>query len=103
MNYPIRFQPAAKRDLADVMEWYETQQAGLSVRFLASVNEALSRAEDNPKQFPVFFAAPEVRRILTDEFPYRIFFILEDAEIILLRILHSSRHDSHWRRHIPKR
>jgi hypothetical protein len=43
-----------------------------------------------------------VRRILTERFPYRVFFIRRSDDIVVFRVLHGARADREWKSNIPK-
>ena len=40
---------------------------------------------------------PEVRRVLTRRFPYRVFFIARTDAIVVFAVLHAARHDRVWK------
>lgn len=60
------------------------------------MESAITRVAENPFRYPCLRRKPEVRRVLTDRFPYRVFFIRRDTEIIVIRVLHGARHDREW-------
>ena len=43
----------AEVDIDEAASWYETEQAGLGVKFIRDVNLLLERVEENPFQFPI--------------------------------------------------
>lgn len=91
----IRYQ--AEVDITDAAIWYHQQQSGLGHEFLAEVDAGITSASENPAQFARLRRKPEVRRVLTKQFPYRIFFIRRSDSIVVFRVLHSSRHDREWK------
>jgi len=101
MTYRLIIRPHAEVDIAGAAQWYEKQQRGLGEEFLNEVHSALDRAVANPHVYRCIRRNPEVRRILTRRFPYRIFFILQPATIIVFRVLHNSRDDREWKRNVP--
>jgi plasmid stabilization system protein ParE len=92
----------AEVDITDAAIWYHGKQAGVGHAFLAEVESAIARAAENPFRYPCLRRKPEVRRVLTERFPYRIFFIRREDAIIVFRVLHSARHDREWKSSIPK-
>ena len=68
----------------------------------AEVEAAIKSAVANPLRFPRFRRKPEVRRVLTHRFPYRIFFVLRPDAVVVFRVLHGARHDREWKRATPK-
>jgi plasmid stabilization system protein ParE len=104
MTRPLRviIRIEAEVDITDAAIWYHTQQSGLGNDFLAEVESAIARAAENPFRFPCLRLKPEVRRVLTDRFPYRVFFIRRPDSIVVFRVLHGARHDREWKGSIPK-
>lgn len=91
----IRYE--AEVEITDAAIWYQQRQSGLGDAFLAEVDSAIASAAENPTQYPRLRRKPEVRRVLTRRFPYRIFFIRRPDAIVVFRVLHSSRHDREWK------
>jgi plasmid stabilization system protein ParE len=64
----------AEADILGAAAWYERQAAGLGGAFLDDVHAAIARVIDNPLAHRRLRRRPEVRRVLTARFPYRVFF-----------------------------
>jgi len=75
----------------------KTKKVGLGVEFLAVVESAIHRAALMPLVYQCIRRRPDVRRILTKRFPYRIFFILRPDAIIIFRVLHNARDEREWK------
>jgi plasmid stabilization system protein ParE len=91
MNRPVIVRSSAEADIAAAAVWYENQAQGLGTRFLDAVQDAIHRATVLPRAHLLLRRKPEVRRVLTTGFPYRIFFIVEPDRLVVLRVLHGSR------------
>ena len=104
MTRPLRviIRIEAEVDITDAAIWYHSKQSGLGHDFLAEVESAIARAAENPFRFPCLRRRPEVRRVLTERFPYRVFFIRRPDSIVVFRVLHSARHDREWKETVPK-
>ena len=89
--------PEAEADISDAAVWYETREPGLGLELLSEVHSAIARAITNPDSFPCVRRNPTVRRVLTRRFPYRIFFIVRPAAIVIFAVLHAARHDRAWK------
>lgn len=85
---------AADADLLEARDWYERQRPGLGDELLLAVAEAFTRLEESPERFPVYYRG--FRRILTERFPYKIFFRIEGDAVIVVRILHAAQEHA-WR------
>jgi plasmid stabilization system protein ParE len=92
----------AEEDITDAAIWFHNQQRGLGHEFLEEVEAAIKLAVENPYRFPCLRRKPEVRRVLTNRFSYRVFFVRRDDAIVVFRVLHTARHDRVWKLQIPK-
>ena len=52
---PVRFTEAARTELIDAQDWYETEAPGLGRRFRAEIDTVVRRMAGNPRQFPTVF------------------------------------------------
>lgn len=87
----------AESDITDAAVWYESKEVGLGHAFLAEVDAAIAAAVENPLRFPRLRRKPEVRRVLTRRFPYRVFFIRRPDAIVVFRVLHGAQHEREWK------
>lgn len=103
MPAPLRVivRDEAAADITDAALWYDDQRPGLGDEFLSEIEACVASAAENPFRHPCLRRKPEVRRVLTHRFPYRVFFIRRDDAIIVFRVLHGARHDREWRLNIP--
>jgi plasmid stabilization system protein ParE len=100
MSRKLIVRSEAETDIAEAALWYEGQEAGLGEELLSEIRAAIFRAMENPKLHPQLRRQPEVRRILTKRFPYRVFYITRSNAIAVFAVLHAARHDRHWRKRI---
>lgn len=89
MNHAIFLRPEAEADVSEAFAWYETQSRGLGSHFLLCVEAALSQIRRHPESAPVVHR--HVRRALLRRFPYGVFYVLEDARIIVVAVFHAKR------------
>jgi plasmid stabilization system protein ParE len=61
---------------------------------------ATSRASNNPELFRIIHREGNVRRVLTNRFPYRIFFSVVGGTLYVHAVLHGARHDRRWIEHL---
>jgi plasmid stabilization system protein ParE len=101
MSHRIIVARKAQGDISNAARWYERQRAELGQEFLEEIQIAFERAAANPFGFQCLRRKPDVRRVMTKRFPYRVFFIRRRSEIVVFRVLHSSRHDREWEKSIP--
>jgi toxin ParE1/3/4 len=101
MAHRLIIRAEAEADISDAATWYNNRQSGLGKEFLEQVEISLNRAKENPYLYQCLRRRPDVRRVLTHRFPYRIFFVLRPDAIMVFRVLHHLRHDREWKRQIP--
>jgi len=94
MTYSLILRPETEEDILDAYRWYDGRVSGLGLRFLESVERALTQIEHNPQAFPAVYEG--VRRVLIQTFPYGIYFSLEGERCVVLAVVHSSRHPRVW-------
>ena len=79
-------------DLTDAIDWYENELPGLGKRFLNRFEEAIKKIQSNP--FGYLNVGLGVKRILTKNFPYKVFYTVSDNTIFIIGVLHSKRSNS---------
>jgi plasmid stabilization system protein ParE len=90
--------PPAVEDIASAATWYEAQHPGLGVDLTDEIVRAIHRAQEAPELFRILRHRDGMRRILTERFPYRVFFTVSDDTLHVHAVLHGAQHDRHWRR-----
>ncbi len=63
---------SAQLDLAEAVDWYDTNAPHVVDRFRRSLRLAMQRIADHPHQFPL--AVRDVRKTMIVGFPYLVFF-----------------------------
>ena len=90
----IRITSAAKADIAGALTWYRERGAGLDRRFLSAFDQSLSAIQKHAEIAPKIEG--EVRRFLMRGFPYAVFYLANQREIIVLACLHGARAPEGW-------
>jgi len=98
MTLDVRLRPEAEDDLAEAAVWYEEQQPGLGQRFLDAAAATVSRISASPLAFPIVYRS--TRRALLQRFPFGVFFQVEQERVVVIGVLHGSRHPRAWRRRV---
>lgn len=84
----VRLTRAARADIAKAAEWYEAQSPGLGDTFLDRVTEAVDSIGGHPQAYRK--VVRDVRRASLRQFPYALWFRLED-DAVVIACLHSKR------------
>ena len=92
--YKVIVKPFAEEDAARAVTWYNDKNEGLGNEFLLALDAKINAIQRNPNHFQVVYK--NIRRALTNRFPYGIFFIIESDTIYILAILHTSRNPEIW-------
>lgn len=100
MNRSLIIRPEAESDIIDAAVWYESRGAGLGFEVTAEVRAAIKRVVEYPRAHMLLRKHPEVRRVLAQRFPYRIFYIVRSDAIVIFAVLHATRHDRKWQQRI---
>lgn len=67
----------AEAELAEAVDYYNSQCPGLGYEFAAEVQRTFERIRNHPTAWPVF--SPRSRRCLTDRFPFGVLYQLRDV------------------------
>jgi plasmid stabilization system protein ParE len=89
MKYSIKFRPEIEDDALSAYHWYEKKSNGLGEEFLrifyANALELVRSPLICRKVYKNF------RRRLLRRFPYVIYFVIEDRNIIIFGLFHAAR------------
>jgi toxin ParE1/3/4 len=92
----VIFRPQAVEDVTEAAAWYEAHSPGLGEELIDEILTATRRAENSPELFRIVHRDGNVRRVLANRFPYRIFFSIVDETLFVHAVLHGARHDHRW-------
>jgi len=96
MNFEIVLRPEAEADLQEAFGWYEDRSPGLGSEFLLCVDAALAELQRHPTLHAAIHNG--IRRALVRRFPFGVFYLAEDARVIVLGILHAKRNPRGWQK-----
>ncbi len=89
MTYTLRFLREVEEDVIGGYEWYEAKSQGLGEDFLRMFWACVGEIPKNPLIFPKMYRG--FRRRLLRRFPYAIYFMMEDDQIIVFGLFHCAR------------
>jgi len=92
----IIFHPAAQQELLEAATYYEEQLNDLGVECLVTIEEALTRIEQEP--LANFLSHPKlnIRRCVVSRFPYVIYYRAAEEFIEVYAIAHQARKPDYW-------
>lgn len=100
MTRRVRFDPAARDELAAAHGWYEQASPGLGDDFVAELWEVIDRIVQWPAHAPVLTVPGtdlEIRRASLGRFPYGIIYVIVDDLVWIVAIAHGRRRPGYWR------
>lgn len=86
--------PAAVDDLRATREYYDAAEAGVSDRFLVSLEELFARLRAFPRSARPVAGYEDVRRAVVRGFPFVVFYRAGAEQLVVLRVLHAARSDA---------
>jgi plasmid stabilization system protein ParE len=95
VSLKVYLRPEAETDIEEAAIWYEEQRQGLGQEFLDDVLSLCETVSENPAIYPVVHR--RTRRALIRQFPFGVYFRIEDKQVIVVAVIHGSRHPRRWR------
>lgn len=89
MTYTVRFLPDVEGDAIGGYGWYEAKSPGLGEEFLRTFYACVSELPRNPLRYPKVYS--EIRRRLLRRFPYAIYSIMKEDQVIVIGLFHCAR------------
>jgi toxin ParE1/3/4 len=90
--------PAAQAEFDGAVEWYEGRAAGLGLKFLMLVDEAIRAIEESPGAYPLWERDARFRKFVMQRFPYVVFYREATEQIDVIAIAHGAREPGYWRK-----
>ncbi|WP_114418585.1 type II toxin-antitoxin system RelE/ParE family toxin [Marinospirillum perlucidum] len=95
MSHGLNLTKQAQADLEQATFWYEEQASGLGQQFLDEVTATLTRIQQNPRLYPTIYR--KVRRAITRKFPFAIFCLIKQKQLLVIAVMHASRDPMNWK------
>jgi len=95
MSLPVILHEAAELEAAEAITWYENE-AGLGAAIREEIEATIEKIVQLPLAFPIVYAA-NVRGAQTHRFPYSIIFTIEENDIFVVAVFHTSRNPLVWK------
>lgn len=95
MSLKILFLRPAEIELSGAVDYYNRQLPGLGYEFAAEVKRTLERVKSHPEAWHPLSA--HTRRCRLDRFPYALVYVHDGIELVVLAVMHMSRHPDSWK------
>ena len=89
------FHPEAETEFLEAVEYYESCSSGLGEDFSLEVNATVQNILSYMYAWPI--VEDDVRRCLTNRFPYGVLYSIESNRIYILAVIHLHRHPDCWK------
>jgi toxin ParE1/3/4 len=96
MNYS--FHPETEEEFLNAIDYYEECKSGLGSEFAIEVHTTIENIISFPTAWPLF--ENDMRRCLTQRFPYGIIYSIEKDLIFILAVMHLHREPEYWKSRI---
>lgn len=96
MTAKLLIRSAAKQDLQDAFQYYQSCLPNLGHEFLLCVDAQLHAIQRMPKRYRMVYKM--IRRAVVHRFPYCIYFIETEQVISIIAVLHARRAPDSWQR-----
>jgi plasmid stabilization system protein ParE len=91
----VIFRREARADALDAYRWYEKQASGLGAEFREELRATVERITERPLAFRVLHR--DTRRARLRRFPFGVFYRDYAEAIVIVAVMHSSRHPKRWK------
>jgi hypothetical protein len=92
------FHPDAESEFFWAIDYYEECEDGLGYDFSIEVYSSIQNIVDYPDAWPVLEG--DVRRCLTNRFPYGVLYSKETDRVFILAVMHLHRDPDYWKRRV---
>ena len=97
-QYRFEAEAAVEFDVESAFQWYETEEAGLGFDFLNQLRACYERLLRTPFAYQELSSG--VRRALTKQFPYAVYFAVEEDTVLILAVIHTARDPAEWQQRL---
>jgi plasmid stabilization system protein ParE len=94
MSYTLTIRKEAELDIDEQFDYYEEKREGLGHDYLLCIEDALDKLQRNPLVYRKIHK--ELRRIPIRRFPYRIFYFVQNNNVIVTAVFHARKDPTSW-------
>jgi len=94
--YKIKILILAQQDVQEIIDYYDSINPEITDRFLRKLFLDISTIKRNPKIFAKKYK--EIRMCYLQKFPFNIYFKINDNNVEIIAVLHTSRNPDIWKK-----
>lgn len=92
----LAFRPLAKKDIQNIVDYYDLITPKLSDLFLNELDESIDYISNEPEAFQKRLGA--VRIVFLKRFKFGVFYKIYTQKIVVIAILHTSQNPELWKK-----
>jgi len=90
----IRVHPEARAELREARSWYYERSPLSATAFAHAIDKAVARIVGASTQYPL--ADHGTRQLVLQRFPFSIFYLHGESEIVIVAVAHQKRRPGYW-------
>lgn len=94
----VIYHPAAEEEVVAAVTYYETQVAGLGIRFIDDLDKTIEDVANSPKTW--ILLEDGIRRHQFTHFPFAVLYKLADSQIRVLAVMNLHREPGYWKNRV---
>jgi plasmid stabilization system protein ParE len=94
-TWRVVIDPQAEAEARASFRWYLARSATAAAGFQVALKEAIDSLAEAPYRWPE--VEDGIRRRLLSRFPYSILYEVDEQTVIIVAVMHHSRHPSSWK------
>lgn len=96
MDYQLSVRKEAEADIVEAFEYYESCRKNLGHDFLLAMEAPLNKIHRNPLLYKEIHR--QIRRVFINRFPYGIYFVIIENNLIVIGVIHARKNPRHWKK-----
>lgn len=94
INYQINLSNEAESDFANSYAFYKSESQAIADKFIKSIDQSFRKIAFSPYSYNKVFKS--LRRHLVKKFPFVIYYYIDEYNIKIVAIFHTSRNPEIW-------
>ena len=90
----VKLHPDARAELRAARNWYYERSPLSAIAFAQTVDKAIFKIREAPNTFPL--ADHGTRKFILQRFPFNIFYLTRETEIVIVAVAHQKRRPGYW-------
>jgi plasmid stabilization system protein ParE len=98
-KFPVSYHPAAKLEVFDAFDWYQSHSQRAAENFQREVERAQTAIQESPERWPAYLVG--TKKYLLKRYPYLVVYHVAQSGIEIVAIAHASRKPGYWVDRLP--